>query len=269
MLVTAGSSSMANLWDLRSDDYTDFKSCSLPHIRKKGMIENSAEVSSVHWNAKGDRILTSSSDKVARVWQVKESGEVEIQRVKDFQDILMNSKFNNCDQGNLVATSGLFSTVYVWDCEPESYREVARFEHADIDPDFKGLEIEWQNSKSVAVAGKSRLIHLWNVDQQSKPVVTWKGHEGEVEQIAWDPSGQLLASCSTDSYVCIWKPDSSSPKLTLKGQTGSAVSTIKWSNADAQHNDPLLAAGTTDGQILIWNIEQGNLLTKLQAHDKE
>ena len=99
--------------------------------------------------------------------------------------------------------------------------------------------------------------------------MTWKGHEGEVEQIAWDPSGQLLASCSTDSYVCIWKPDSSSAKLTLKGQPGSQVTTIKWSNADAQQSDPLLAAGTTDGHILIWNIEQGNLLTKLQAHDKE
>ena len=47
------------------------------------------------------------------------------------------------------------------------------------------------------------------------------------------------------------------------------MTTIKWSNADGQQTDPLLAAGTTDGQILIWNIEQGNMLTKLQAHDKE
>ena len=98
LLVTAGSSYMAKLWDLRSDDYNNFKSDSLPHIKSANALnDNTAEVSSVHWNTKGDRLLTSSSDMVARVWKVEESGEVKIEKVKNFTGILMNSKFNNSE----------------------------------------------------------------------------------------------------------------------------------------------------------------------------
>lgn len=134
---------MANLWDLRSDDYNNFKSSSLPHIKSaNALTENNADVSSVHWNATGDRLLTSSSDMVARVWRVDEQGEVKIEKVKNFSDILMNSKFNT-ERGNLVATGGLFSVISVWDCDSDSCKEVASFDHSDIDPNFRGLEIEW------------------------------------------------------------------------------------------------------------------------------
>ena len=171
---------------------------------------------------------------VARVWKVDEQGEVKIEKVKNFNDILMNSKFNS-DAGSLVATGRIninleFSLISVWDCD--SCKEVACFDHSEIDPNFRGLEIEWQNNKNVAVAGKSKFIYLWNVDQPKSPIQTWKGHEEDVVQIQWDPTGQLLASCSNDNYVCIWKPDNNQPNFTLKG-CGSAVNTIKWSHADS------------------------------------
>ena len=176
LLVTAGSSYMANLWDLRSDDYNNFKSSSLPHIKSANALsENNADVSSVHWNAAGDRLLTSSSDMVARVWKVDEQGEVKIEKVKNFNDILMNSKFNT-ERGNLVATGGLFSVISVWDCDSDSCKEVASFDHSDIDPNFRGLEIEWQNSKHVAVAGKSKFIYLWSIERLNSPLIKWEGH---------------------------------------------------------------------------------------------
>lgn len=184
LLVTAGCSYMANLWDLRSDNYNDFKSSSLPHIKSANALNgNTTDVSSVHWNAKGDHLLTSSTDMVARVWKVEDGGEVKIEKVKNFNESLWNSKFNNSEQGNLVATGGLCSTIYVWDYESESCKEVARFEHADIDPNFNGLEIEWQNSKNVAVAGRSKFIYLWSIDNPKSPIQTWEGHEENVEQI--------------------------------------------------------------------------------------
>ena len=55
---------------------------------------------------------------VARVWKVEDNGEIKIEKVKNFTDILMNSKFNK-DKGNLVATGGLSSIITVWDCESE------------------------------------------------------------------------------------------------------------------------------------------------------
>ena len=144
-----------------------------------------------------------------------------ISKCKNFNEYLMQSKF--CDEAdNLVATGGLMSKIFVWDCETPEYREVACFDHSEIDSNFKGLEIEWQNAKNVAVAGKSKYIYLWSIDQPRTPLVKWEGHTEVVEQIQCDPSKRLLASCSNDNFVCIWSAENSTPEYTFD-KTGSPV----------------------------------------------
>jgi len=113
---------------------------------------------------------------------VNSEGGVDIEKAKEFNDCLMQSKF--CDEADhLVATGGLMSQIYVWDCSHPDCREVAIFDHSNIDPEFKGMEIEWQNANHVAVAGKSQFIYLWSIDRPSAPLVKWVGHQKLVEQI--------------------------------------------------------------------------------------
>lgn len=103
---------------------------------------------------------------MARVWRVNSEGKVEIEKANEFSECLMQSKF--CDEADhLVATGGLMSQIYVWDCSTLNCKEVACFDHSIIDPEFKGMEIEWQNAKQVAVAGKSEFIYLWSIDSPS------------------------------------------------------------------------------------------------------
>lgn len=88
---------MAYLWDLRSEDYRDFNSKQLPHVTPDISATNTdftSDVSSVHWNSAGDRMITSASDKIARVWEINENDEMDIKNVKNFNVVLMNSKFN-------------------------------------------------------------------------------------------------------------------------------------------------------------------------------
>lgn len=76
--------------------------------------------------------------------------------------MLMNSKFNK-GPANLVATAGIRSgKITVWDIT--HCKDVAKFDHSKLEPAFEGLEIEWQNNTSVAVAGMSKNIYLWSVD---------------------------------------------------------------------------------------------------------
>lgn len=79
---------------------------------------------------------------VARVCQVDSDGNVEIANVKVFSEYLMQSKF--CPENDtLVATGGLMSQVFVWDTESPECRDIACFDHKDLDSEFNGLEIEW------------------------------------------------------------------------------------------------------------------------------
>lgn len=135
----------------------------LPHIKGSSLSEITTDVSSVHWNDKGDRLVTSSSDMVARIWKLNEQSgaQVDIENIKNFNMILLNSKFNK-GSGNLIATGGHSSKITVWDIV--QCKDLAKFEHNKLDPTFEGLEIEWQNSSCVAIAGISKNIYLWSVD---------------------------------------------------------------------------------------------------------
>lgn len=177
--------------------------------------------------------------------------------------MLMNSKYNK-GAADLIATA-VSGKITVWDTV--KCRDIAKFDPSKLDPNFVGLEIEWQNSKTVAVAGTSKSIYLWNVDQPDSPKQIWNGHKDEVKQITWDPNGQLLASCSNDSLVCIWKPGCSQPEYRLDDKS-SPVSIIRWSNKEGD-SDPLLAVGCLDNTVLVWNVKKERLVCRLKAGDGE
>jgi len=56
--------------------------------------------------------------------------------------------------------------VTVWnpDSKFSSKQDVAKLVHTQLDPSLEGIEIDWQNNRSVAVTGRSKTIYLWNVD---------------------------------------------------------------------------------------------------------
>lgn len=93
------------------------------------------------------------------------------------------------------------------------------------------------------------------------------GHADEIEQIKWDPTGRLLASCSTDNRVCLWKCEQSSPAHIFEDFT-DRVNQIQWSNASS-FGSILLAAGSLDGSIAVWNVNERELCFKFLAHPSE
>jgi WD40 repeat protein len=57
----------------------------------------------------------------------------------------------------------------------------------------------------------------------------WRGHQGSLNYIKWDPAGSLLASCSDDEIAYIWSPKQNEAVKTLRGHE-SSVNNLKWNN---------------------------------------
>ncbi|CAG8693838.1 14891_t:CDS:2 [Cetraspora pellucida] len=106
--------------------------------------------------------------------------------------------------------------------------------------------------KRLATCSSDRSIKIFEIEGENRQeIVTLKGHDGPVWQVAWahPKFGSILASCSYDSKVIIWKEQKGSWKK-IKEYTGhtASVNSVSW----APHElGPILACASSDGKISV------------------
>lgn len=105
-------------------------------------------------------------------------------------------------------------------------------------------------SKRLATCSSDTLIKIFAVPSQAL-LATLKGHEAPVWQICWaHPSfGSILASCSYDSKVFIWKEvDNVWTRIKIHPLHSASVNSISW----ASHEYGLvLVCASSDGRVSI------------------
>lgn len=110
------------------------------------------------------------------------------------------------------------------------------------------------DGNTIASAGLDETVRLWEMD--SKKQIAILNHLSDVNGVAFNPSGQILASAvgdpggDGDNSVVLWNPIDSSQLNKLTGHT-EAVSDVEFSP-----RGDLLASASFDGTIRIWEISQ-------------
>jgi len=105
-------------------------------------------------------------------------------------------------------------------------------------------------SRRLATASSDRTIKIFDVDGDKQQLVeTLKGHDGPVWQVAWahPKFGSILASCSYDGRVFIWKEQNGAwTKIKEHAVHTASVNSISW----APHElGPILACASSDGKV--------------------
>ncbi|XP_064576389.1 dynein axonemal intermediate chain 4 isoform X2 [Zonotrichia leucophrys gambelii] len=78
---------------------------------------------------------------------------------------------------------------------------------------------------------------------------TYRGHEGPVYKVAWNPSStDMFLSCSADWSILLWHRDSHTPLLTFTSVT-AVVHDIKWAPHSA-----LIFAAVNEKRVEIWDL---------------
>lgn len=128
--------------------------------------------------------------------------------------------------------------------------------------------------KKMASASSDRTIKIFEViGDQPKPnaVATLTGHDGPVWQVSWahPKFGILLASCSYDGKVCVWKEQQLNQWTKIYENVPSpqaSVNSIAWA---PDTFGLVLAAASSDGSVVIYTHrdDQSWDIQRIMAHN--
>jgi WD40 repeat protein len=117
----------------------------------------------------------------------------------------------------------------------------------------------------VLLAGNDHIIHHWEIfagGNTSLTPVTYEGHTGAINALAWIDENNTFASASDDGTVRVWSAtstqSSASPKLTYRGHTGSVYAVAVYKG--------LIISGGQDHAVQIWRFDTGKLLYTYTGH---
>ena len=90
-------------------------------------------------------------------------------------------------------------------------------------------------------------------------LLTYRGHIGGANSVAWSPDGGCIASGSSDGTVQIWDAATGSHLYTYDGHYGSVV--VAWSP-----DSKCIASGSLFGTVQIWDAATGAKLLIYKGH---
>ncbi|KAJ1628046.1 WD40-repeat-containing domain protein [Pavlovales sp. CCMP2436] len=126
--------------------------------------------------------------------------------------------------------------------------------------------------KKLATCSSDRTIRVYDVQEgtgERVQVAELKGHEGPVWQLAWahPQFGTLLASCSYDRKVCVWKEQAPNHwvRVYLYDGHDSSVNALAWAPAELGLVLACASADTTVS-ILTHQADDSWTASKIAAH---
>ncbi|KAH8917034.1 putative subunit of the heterotrimeric G protein [Atractiella rhizophila] len=122
----------------------------------------------------------------------------------------------------------------------------------------------------VASAGEGKGALVQGVKRTSglqAPIMCLTGHQGEILDLKFDPSGSTLASSSTDKLVYLWRVYGDCANYgVLKGSKG-AVTAIEWSQEGGMGGtSDKIFASTASNQMLLFSPVTGELVRRYRSH---
>ena len=239
-------------------------------------------VLSVAFSPSGDRIVTGSSDKTARIWKT-DGSDRDNPIVIDHQDTVRSVAFS--PSGDRIVTRSEDRMVRIWKAddrdEPvllEGHQGVVGSEafsssgdrivtisphgkaHWEADGSDRDEPVVVEGYKVVSAAfspsgdrivtgSEDGMVRIWEAD--GYPVVVLRGHQDDVESAAFSPSGDRIVTGSSDGRARIWKADGSDrdDPLVLEGHERHVLSVAFSPSGDR------IVTGSEDKTARIWKAD--------------
>jgi WD40 repeat protein len=223
---------------------------------------------SVAFSPDGRILASASEDQTIQLWNIATGNAVN--RLEGHTDWIWAVAFS--PSGQLLASCSDDRTVRIWDVNTGQLLNLLtghtdRVRSVAFSPDERIL----------ASVGVDQTVRLWDVATK-RALTILSGHTATVTAVAFSADGRLLASGSYDQTVRIWDVATGQWLRSLKGHDGSVLSIafspassdsrLTQDEASSTHSTVILASGSDDQTVRIWDGVTGQCLKLLQGHTK-
>lgn len=162
-----------------------------------GILEGHQErVYCVRFAPDGKTLASCSKDEEARLWDLEKRET--IRTFGGHQDQVRALEFLPTD-ANKVVTLTRGGALRLWDIK--TGKEEAAFDGGHTDRVY-GLAVS-PDGKTIATAGKDKLVILWDLAERKKRLVL-TGHTDKAGAVVFSPDGKTLASAGSDKVIRLW-----------------------------------------------------------------
>ncbi|HZR17440.1 MAG TPA: serine/threonine-protein kinase [Verrucomicrobiae bacterium] len=208
---------------------------------------------SVAYSPDGQRVVTGSADRTAKVWDTATGKEVV--SLTGHQDAITSVAYST--DGHRIITGSADETARVWDSVSGKELLVLRgmghrrdFLYVAFSPDGRRILTACQYAT------------LWDA-ATGQPLITFKGHKRSVRGVAFSPDGRLIVTGSYDKTYKIWDISSGKELFTLAGHADELASA-----AFSPHGERVVTGGS-DGIARVWGVATGEQLFTLGGHGND
>ncbi len=195
-------------------------------------------------------IITGSSDKTVKIWDIKTGKEKKT--LTGHGDYITSLSITK--DGKYLASSSWDGTVHIWSLKKWkilttlegqfSYINSAAFSPTD---------------KIIAFGGTDKKIFIFDY-MLGELIQTLEGHTDTIHTIAFSPDGKLLASGGSDQTIRIWDVETGQLLKTINGHKDIVKSLV------FSPDGKLLISGSWDSTIKVWNVKTGTLIKTLKGN---
>lgn len=154
-----------------------------------------------------------------------------------------------------IATAGYDNQVILWNAETRLPIMRGTHDHLANQCSFSA------DGRCLVSSGSDYTARIWSVPEMHLTGVCF-GHTDDIEMSVFHPNGDVLATCSRDHDIRIFKTDGT-PVARLQGHTADVIS-VSWVG-----DGGTLVSSSDDGTIRHWDAKSGALLVTHDLGDIE
>ncbi|HBB35208.1 MAG TPA: hypothetical protein DDZ80_00200 [Cyanobacteria bacterium UBA8803] len=171
--------------------------------------------------------------------------------------------------GKLLATGDVNHEIHIWQVADGKQLLTYKVDEGWV------WSVAFSPNGRILASSANHAVHLWDI-HTGQCLKTLQGYTDRVFSLSFSPDGRLLATGSEDRLVRVWDVKTGQLSRVLPGHTDevrsvafSPVETFRRNISTGNSpNSYLLASGSSDSTVRLWDVNSGECVQILQEHHR-